>query len=138
MFDIAKLDTRTRAEAGAKMTVLRPQAPYDPIRDADGHPLTITLRGVNSDSYRAAQREANQRAADARSFQARRSQEDEDLDTVELLCAATVDWSFDTKDGQPFPFSPENARALWSDGRWRWLRTQAINFITTEGNFLAA
>ncbi len=137
-FDIAAFDTRTKSEVGTDMTILRPGSPFAPFLDAEGKPLTITLKGRNSVAFKAAQREIQQRNADREARGIPRTDDDEKTDRFNLLCAVTVGWSFDTLDGQPFPFSPDNVKKLWADERWAWLQVQAINFHSSEGNFLAA
>ena len=137
-FDIAAFDTRTKSEKGAEMTILVPKFPNPPFLDpATGKPLTIMFLGRNSTAYKDVVRQINARAADMQRHQVPQTEEDSERDQVELLTAITVGWSFDTLDGQPFAFSPENARKLWADGRWPWLRVQATNFVSSEGNYLA-
>jgi hypothetical protein len=136
-FDIARFDTRTRAEAGAEMVILRPAPPYAPFLDDDKKPLSLSLKGRNSTAYKAIQRELQMRNADRSARDITRTDEDEQRDRFDVLVAVTAGWSFDQMDGQPFAFSPENVRKLWADNRWDWLQTQALNFVNAEGNFLA-
>lgn len=137
-FDIAKFDTRTRSESGAAMQVRHPSTGA-PFLDPDSHqPLTITLLGRNSDTFRRVQREITQRDADRAAASVVKTDEDFERERFDILVACTVGWSFDQLEGQPFPHGPDTVRKLWGDNRWPWLRTQAMNFVLAEGNFLAS
>jgi hypothetical protein len=135
MFDIASLDTRSRSEEGVPMTLVHPKT-RGPVPRADGSTVNITLLGRCSDTYREKQRELAEKAAEKASRGIRRSREEIEQDDIELLVACTRDWSIDSMDGQPFPFSKDNARRLWGDTRFLWLRDQAVAHVQTDGNFL--
>jgi hypothetical protein len=135
MFDLASLDTRTRSEAGVPMTVVHPKT-RGPVSRADGTVVTITLLGRCSDTYRDKQRELNERNAEMASRGIRQGRDEREQDDIELLVACTRAWTFDQLDGVDFPCTPENARRLWGDTRFLWLRDQSISHIQTDGNFL--
>jgi hypothetical protein len=108
------------------------------VRDDQGNPVTITLRGKNSEAARAAERKAVNRQIEA----ARRGRknvnhvEDVESQNLDRLEACTVDWSFTELDGKPFPCNPANARQFWGDRRFRSIRDQAEAFIADEQNFI--
>lgn len=135
MFDFAKLDTRTASETGVPFTLRNPSSGA-PILDDAKNPVTITVAGRNSDRFRAAQREAQQRRADAAARNITFSPDDLANENFSYLVSVTLGWSFDTLDGAPFPFTPENVRKLWADGRWGWVNIAVLNFVFEEGNFL--
>lgn len=132
-FDISKASNFEQASAGVPMEVLAPSG--EPLRDGDGNVVTITLRGRLSREAQAAQRENANRRLDL----AKRGK-DTTAETIEyegtlLLAACTAAWSFTELDGQPFPFTPENARKFWADERFRGIREQANIFVANEQNF---
>lgn len=135
-FDIASMDTRSKSEAGVAMPILHPKT-LAPILNSDNKPVTITLKGRDSTAFTNAQREMNQRRADMEGRGIPYDDDSFDRDRLMLICACTVDWNFDSMDGQSFPYSEDNARKLWSDGRWKWLLIRAFDFVTQVGNFLA-
>jgi hypothetical protein len=136
MFDIAKLDTNARSEAGAEMTIRNPKSGA-PILDDAGKPQWIKFRGRNCDIFRNLQRTLQARRTAMQSRGIVFTDEDGKQERHEVLAAMTLDWSFDTMDGQPFKFSPDNVARLWADPRWEWLTGMAYGFVLEEGNFLA-
>jgi hypothetical protein len=135
MFDLASLDTRTRSEAGVPLTLVHPKT-RGPVTRADGSVVTVTLLGRCSDTHRDKSRELAERTAEMASRGIRQSRDEREADDAELLVACTKGWTIDKMDGQDFPYSPENARRLWTDTRFLWLRDQAVNHVLTDGNFL--
>jgi hypothetical protein len=134
-FDIAKLETSTRSEEGVEMEVIHPRT-QAPVLNDDGSPVTITLLGRNSEAYLEEERAMRDRRQSRLTRGIKLTQEDLDDDEARLLCAATKAWTFATMGGQDFPCTPQNARRLWSDRRFRWLRERAIQFVLMDGNFL--
>lgn len=53
---------------------------------------------------------------------------------LEELVARTLGWGPITRKGRPFPFTPENARALYSEAPV--VKGQALVFITEADSFL--
>lgn len=135
MFDVSQLDTRAASEAGVAMKILHPKTGL-PIMDSLGASVTITLRGPNSEVSRNKQRELQLRRTDM----ARRNIELDDAyfsrERYEFLSAVTMGWTFDTMDGQPFPFTPANMEKFWADERWEWVQGQAFNYAQQGGNYL--
>ena len=135
MFDIASFDTRTASEAGLAMPILNPKTGL-PFVDPDGKAVSVTLLGPNSAKSKDAKREAQLRRADFATRNVRMTEEEFDAERHAFLTAVTIGWSFDTRDGKPFPFSPDNCSALWSDKRWDWVALQAWAFAHEDGNYL--
>lgn len=136
MFDLATLDTRTRAEAGAPMTVRNPRTGA-PVLNGDGQEVTITLLGRGSQTYEDVQRRMLERRVERQAQGVRISAEDTYAEDTAILAACTKGWTFEALDGQPFPCTPENVNRLWNDRRFPWLRDAAIAFLSQHGNFLS-
>ena len=47
------------------------------------------------------------------------------LEDAHVVAACTVGWTIEAMDGEPFPYSPENALRLWTDKRFVALRDTA-------------
>lgn len=135
-FDIGRLETLTKSEQGVKMELIHPVSMSQVLR-ADSAPVTITLLGANSEAFREAQRQVQDRRAARVAKGAKTSSDDVRSEDFHILMACTVDWTFDQLDGQPFPYSRDNCRKFWSDRRFDWIFRAAIIFIVQEGNFLA-
>ena len=135
MFDVSQLDTRANSEAGIAMKILHPKTGV-PILDDKMQPVTVTLRVPNSEVSRNKQRELQLRRTDM----ARRNIDLDDAyfsrERFEFLTAVTMGWTFDTMDGQPFPFNPGNMDKFWADERWEWVQGQAFSFAQQGGNYL--
>lgn len=104
-----------------------------PIAQADGRPITITLRSRDSEAYRA----AAHASADAylRGSRPRRADFLE-ADQIDLLAACTVEWDGVAFEGQIQPCTPENARKLYRMAPF--LRDQVDAFIHNRANFTRA
>lgn len=144
-FDLNSLDTLTASEAGAEMSILHPRTGLpilkpkaDPNDPRPAQPYAIRLHGRNSTQYREAQRALNERRADMAARGIIRTADEFEQDDIDLLVACTKGWDLDQLDGQPFAFSHENARKLWSDRRFLSLRDRAVKFILDDANFLPA
>ena len=136
-FDIAVLDTLTRSQEGVPMPVLHP-ATRQVIMLEDGRPWTITLCGRSSDAHRSVMREIEAGRADRLARGQQPTPEDIERDNNRVLVACTKGWTTVLRDAVPFEYSHDNARTLWSDRRFAWLRDQAIRFIQDDANFLAS
>jgi hypothetical protein len=135
-FDLATLDTLAKSQIGADMEIIHP-ANRAPVKGDNGQPLTITLLGRSSDVFQAMSRRIMQERVAKSGRGINLTQDDIERENVELLTACTVRWTEFSIDGTPFPWTPDNARRLWSDPRWRWLSEAAFKFIHDDGNFLA-
>lgn len=134
-FDLTKLDTRAKSEAGVDMKIFHPST-LAPIMNDEGKPITITLKGRNSAAYKTAFRTVQERGRERQARGVRANEEEIRADEIEFLSAVTVGWTFTELDGQPFPFNQDNSRRLWSDERFTWILEQATRFAANDGNFL--
>lgn len=136
-FNLASLDTAPVAEAGAVMSVLHPVS--GAVILSNGKPVTIILAGEDSERFRRADI-ANRNRRLARQQQGRPgrvSVQELESDNLEILVAVTIGWSgLSIDDDGELPFSPDNARALYT--KLPWLREQAQAFVLDRANFLKA
>ena len=135
-FDISALDTLTKSQDGVEMPLIH-QGTGKPFLTDAGVPLFIRLRGRTSDEYMGAEESIREQRNAIMRRGVQVGQQEADSFGTALLVAATVDWNFDSMDGAPFPCTPQNARRLWSDKRFRWVRESAFAFVANDGNFLA-
>jgi hypothetical protein len=135
-FDLTQLDTRTKSAAGVPMTIINPKT-GGPVLDSDGNPVTITLRGRNSQEHKNVFRVIQDRRLDRAARGVRLTEDEQRQEEAEFLTALTVDWTFTELDGQPFPPTAENFRKFWIDERFTWILEQATRFAANDGNFLA-
>lgn len=136
MFDFAALDLLTPSEEGRDMTLTHPRT-GQPWLDSAGRPVTITLLGAWSGVYQQTL-EGMQARLDARPAGAPPLTYAEKISgDAELLAAVTRRWSFTELDGKPYPCTPDNARLLYADERFGWVRARANAFVRNDGNFLA-
>jgi hypothetical protein len=100
--------------------------------EPDIQPVTIDLLPSNSDQGVAVNRKnLNRRLTSKRPTDADILESEQ----TELLVACTTGWSGMTMGGQPFPYSPNNARLLYTDQRFSFIRAQANAFIADAANF---
>lgn len=109
-----------------------------PLENDEGEAMTITLVGIDSSEWRQAQRKlTNRRLSLARKGQQSAldadALEEEGIDT---LVACTKGWAGIQLDGEPLPFSAENARKLYT--RFVWIREQVDRFVGNRANFTTA
>lgn len=135
--DFAKLDTVEASNEGAVMHVHGPDGQPVYQEDAEGQPtdrpVTITLLGDDSDilvKFDRASVNANLRGTQPLTA------EISEAKSINRLARATVGWSGIDLDGEPLPFSEENAKKLYK--RFRWLRQQAFMFLSDRANFMKA
>jgi hypothetical protein len=134
-FDIAALDVVTPSDAGAVMELIDLRT-GEVAKDSEGKPVWIKLAGVYSSKTREAERALNeQRILSIRDGKPAPSDSEA---TAGLFAACTLDWSFDTMDGKPFPCTPENAKAFWLDPRFATILNQADRFVSKIANFTKA
>jgi|SRR5580700_7940285 hypothetical protein len=128
----------TLMDAGAPMQLTGPSGNL--LYDEDNKPVTITLRARNSRAGLMADRAAGNRRLETARKQGKfeTTVEGNEAEGTETLVGLTMGWTFKVLDGKPFPYTPENARAFWSDDRnVRW-RRDALEFIASEANFMNA
>lgn len=96
----------------------------EPLIGEGGQAITIQVAGVDSDRFHQRQYEL----AEARSKSKDRPTGQElDADRIETLSVCITGWSGITLDGQPLPYSAENAKALML--RLPWLANQVDRSI---------
>jgi hypothetical protein len=116
------------ADVPGTLVLIHP-ATNQPIRDRDGREAHILLLGTDSAAGEQYRRDVMTRAIQRRNRQM--TAEEVEANSVELLVALTVGWHLVSPDGEPidYPFSPQNARALYSDRRFAWIKDQADAFV---------
>lgn len=108
-----------------------------PIINNNNEPVRIKVVGEDSPSFRAKEREFMNRRL-AKNKLKIGSAEQLESESVETLVACTVAWEGFIRGGTPWEFSKDNARLLYSDDKWRWIREQVDKFIGERRNFLQA
>lgn len=134
--DIGKAFPPTLTDEGVTLELRDPRSGAV-LMDGD-QPVTITLLGSDSDEVTRVRRQQINRRLESMSKTGKQpvvSLEEQEAETLERLIAATIDWSFKTLDGQPFGFSPANARVLYTDKRFNFIRGQVILFMEDSTNF---
>jgi hypothetical protein len=126
--DFAKLNETEHADKGAVLKNIK--AP-DGKTVIDG--VEIRLLGENSTVGRAAQ-------SLMRKTMTTRSLLDVPIDDqhakmTDKLVSLTISWKGIDMDGKEYACTPENARALYSNPGYEWLRLQVIGFIQDASNF---
>lgn len=107
--DISKIDaTIAQDEEGVVVPIFAKNG--EPDLASDGSQTTITVLGAESKQYRRAQDAQTRKMLRAR----RNKLEPDDLraNRIELAAAAVTDWHGIENDGQPFPCTPENVKAV--------------------------
>jgi hypothetical protein len=112
-----------------------------PLVDANGNPAWVDVYSNDSEIVRRHDREVLRRI-----FKAQRQRtvtmtpEENEANQVDVLVKLTAGWFLLTPSGQPieFPFTPENARRLYSSPSTNWIRQQVDEFSKERGNFMQA
>lgn len=146
MFDMNALDILKPSEEGKWFYPLHPATgkkltpPAKPDRkpgEPAPEPFGILFYGIHS----AVARDALRQMQDARAaiIDAGRTLTEADAERLqgEYLARCTKGWVTFELDGQPFPYTAENAIKFWCDMRFRWMHTPAREFISSEAAFLA-
>lgn len=130
--DLSMFDTKTVADQGYDLDIVD-------IRTGRPSGFRIRILGMDSkavqDHMTAYQEEITERLkANSRSSS---TPEEIEAKTLERLLIATTGWSENAVfDGQPFPFSRENAKKLYTDPRVPNIREQVERGIVNRVNFL--
>ena len=96
-------------------------------------PVTIDLLSADSDAFRTRQFAAlNKRLRSGK--KPKLSAEDIDDEAIDLIAACITGWRNIELDGEAFPYSPDNAKALLR--RLPWLREQLDEAIADRANFI--
>lgn len=126
------IDTNTPTKVPLEHPVTR-----EPLVEKDtGELAHVLVVGPNSSAFNKAQK-ANQN----RRLRLKPQQINADLletEAVELLASCTTGWFLVNFEGEPvdFPYTAENARALYRDDSLTWIRNQVDRFLGDEGNFM--
>lgn len=140
-FDLDILNTTTLSEKGSDLAVKLPDGTT--ARNANGEPVVITLRGLDSEGYRAAMRKSQVEiaaepkvdvpteddiaGAEKRAIQRR----------ANVLAACTIRWTgILDKAGEPIAPSFENAAELYL--KFPLIANQVDMFVGNRANFLLA
>lgn len=122
VIDLASLDARAAADAGAELELVHPVS-------RAGLGVFLTLEGADSGHWREAMLRAVEKRKDRRP-----SPEEARAQGIDVLASCTIAWRNVHLDGCNLPCTRENARALY--GRFEWIREQAEAFCYDRGNFL--
>lgn len=137
--DLSALDTAKAGEEGATLHVKHPST-GEPMfvmqpGTTDPVPLTLTLLGSDSATWRSKVFETNRRRL--REMQGRRNvrltPEQVDADALELLSEVTTAWTGVVVDGKSLPCNAENAATVYR--RLPWIREQADEFANDRENY---
>lgn len=100
---------------------------------------TVTLAGPDHPTRRKLvfniQRKLRATFARKGKFEATDPEEDE-AEATERLAQLTLGWSGIKRDGIELPFSIDAARALYTDAKLSWLRTQLLVALDDHENFI--
>lgn len=126
MFDLAEFDElNQRQNEGVEFDI------FDVLRRPTG--IRMTIAGPDSDVQQRARSEVYQRLVNAGVDN--RSAEERQRDDIAIIAACVLDWSGITRDGEPVPFSPEEAVSLLT--RYPDVRDQVDHFSTNRALFAA-
>jgi hypothetical protein len=133
-FDLSDLD----AADESTMTVVVNGAPIDWTWTfaGPGHPRSIEQSNRLSRERLAIERQQEQARVNGRKWRAPDETPDEVLTkNVNFVLERLLGWSPITMNGEPYPFSVENARKLLSDRRKSTLLIQSLEFLADEASF---
>jgi hypothetical protein len=138
--DLASLNVKEMANEGADMEVLHPVTgkvlTIEEEGPDKGQPVTIRLIGKDSEDYqKAAHKLANKRLNSvSKSGKIKVTTEELEEEELTLLILATKGWKGLTLNKEPFSYSPDNAKKLYTD--FPFIREQVSAFITERGSFM--
>ena len=101
-----------------------------------GHPRAVEQQNRIARAALAEGRAKEQAQVNGRKWKAPEKTPDEQrAENVEFVIERLLGWSEVTMGGEPFPFTPENARALLSDRKKPALLAQAVEFLLDDASF---
>ncbi|UHC20468.1 hypothetical protein LRS73_35415 (plasmid) [Methylobacterium currus] len=134
--DLLDFDLTNDAEEGMDVHLRNPRTD-EPLFTRDGRPVTITVAGMHSDTYREALRGAGKRMFgwppgmfDHPMFRPQRDAAD-----MEVLVAATLEWQGIEHAGVELDFTDEAVAAVYR--RFGWIRDQVTKAIHDPKGFPA-
>ena len=127
--DFDDLDLSAQAEKGATLELRHPVTD-ELLLGSDDEPLTITVLGAGRTTFKRAVNEIQQ----ANSTRKKITAAEQERNTVNALARATIGWSDNwVWGGEPFKYSAENCRKLYSERSWA--RSQVDEFIANRARF---
>lgn len=130
--DLKQLDTKTAATRGVPMPLRHPIT-NEPLVDEDG-PVSITLRGADSDLYRAGQQGLLESLVEGLTSDRGKPKAVARSTRIELMADCTVGWSNIIVGGERVTFSRDNAVKLYTD--YPWVLDQVQAFVNDRQNYL--
>lgn len=133
-FDISDLDAADEAH----MTVLSngKLTNWTWTFAGPGHPKTVALSNRLTREVLHEEKLKEQAQANRKKWSATEETPEQVINrTVGMVVDRLIGWSPVKINGEPYPFSPDNARAILSDPRKGALLTQALEFIGDEKSF---
>lgn len=123
--DLSKLQTVDNHESGAECNILSPG-------DGKLTDVFITLKGIDSKEWRSQKKKQTSKLLAAKAS-GKLDELDFDKLDIEALVECTVDWRGITQNKKPYPFSKENAKALYENSPF--IVQQLLDFIGKRENF---
>jgi|NOAtaT_7_FD_contig_71_139213_length_2195_multi_3_in_0_out_0_2 hypothetical protein len=122
--------------ASVLVPILHPKT-RQPIRDAEGKEAHIDLLPLTSPEVQKVQKAAINKRLKARG-RATMTADELEAERAETFVAATKGWYLvNPNDGSKLdvPFTPENARTLYTDLRFAWIRDQVSEALDDPATF---
>lgn len=135
-FDLDSLDTKTPSENGVDMPLRDLKG--EQMTDKHGKPVSLRLKGPDSDTYRRMTRlqirKRFDRGSKGEKLDDEAEAESNENDAIEIMAACTVSWSgINDKAGAPIPCDVKNAVELYK--RYPTIRDQVDLFVSARANF---
>lgn len=139
-FALDGIDTKTLSEAGVDVVIKKLNS-NEPLKAANGEPVSIKVLGPDSGKYRTLSRaQIRKRLAKRAAGQTEVTDADmdeNDHDAMEILAGCTVGWAgVLDKAGAAIPCTFENAMKLYEN--YPVVREQVDFFLSERSNFLRA
>ncbi|MDP3417850.1 hypothetical protein [Falsiroseomonas sp.] len=102
-----------------------------------GHPVTLALQNEVAREQLQEQRAIEQARANGRKYKAPETDPEEDrARSMNRVARRIVGWTDVSLNGQPFPYSAENAAAIMTDPKRGWIATQVLDFFGADAAFI--
>lgn len=137
MFDLNTLDTLTASEEGRWFYPAHPRTGA-PFTMSNGEKFGFLLYGRASQASRDAMREMNDARAVIEQTGGRVSVSQSEDIVATYMARCTKAWTPIMLDGVEVPYTFENAKKIWADPRFGWMRPLAQAFISDDGGFFPA
>lgn len=118
------------------VTIVHPKT-RQPLRDENGKEAYIELLSPDSPEVQKVQKNAINKRLKARG-RATMTADELEAERAETLVAATKGWYLIALNGAVLdvPVTPENARTLYTDSRFAWIREQVSEAFDERATFL--